>query len=373
MGRGGWMVTVALACVGVGAALAAGETPAEMPLVAVERGLRAPPATGLLVVAVAPGTQAMEHGIVPGTVLTSYGGVPTGSVEALRGALGKAGTEAVEVSLVAPDGGERTVSLQPGSIGIADMRPVRAGEAVEDLPPDSGLEISFVPLGPLADEWYRFLIDGKHVGFEHGSFSISDAIVSGSREVAFDGGERWGVNHMAAEVEVLWGEHVLPSRTTWTNLRNGWRGEAQAGADAAERRWDVTWHHAEDRIERFAWLLPEGLPIVPTYLVEYVARALPPREGACFRYRPIEEGMGQTGLPSALVVVGEEEIGIDGGTVATWRVEQRRLGGSQAVRYWIDGERRARRIEYGPGVVAELVATRDEAVAGLPESVRPRR
>ena len=346
----------------------------EMPLLAVERALGAPKATGLLVVAVSPGSQAIEQGITPGTILTTYDGDKIDGVDALRAAMGRTAADGdpVEVTCVAPDGTTRAVSLRPGPIGIADVRAVRSGAPGAALPEDTGVALSFVPVARPEGEWFRFLLEGKHVGFEYGTFSISDARITSSREVAFDGGQRWGVNRMAVEVEVYWGETVVPWRTTFANLLNDWRGEGQRGTGEDSTRWDVAWHHAPDSEEHFAWRLPDDLPLVPSYLVEYLARAMPRKAGACFVYRPLHEGMGQTGLPCALVVVGPEEIEVGGEAVDTWCVEQRELGATGPVRYWVDAEHRARRIDYRGGAVAELATSRESALEGLPGTLAPR-
>jgi len=155
----GLLVLTVLACCGV---VRAGDDAREMPMLAVERALGAPRASGLLVVALAPEGQAVEQGITPGTILTTYGGASLGSVEALRAAMAAAAPDAgsVEVACVAPDGTGRTVALRPGPIGIADLRPVREGEAAPALPDDTGVGFSFVRVVRPDGEWYRFLLGG---------------------------------------------------------------------------------------------------------------------------------------------------------------------------------------------------------------------
>ena len=52
------------------------------------------------------------------------------------------------------------------------------------------------------EQWYRFVIDGKHVGYEHIRLEhdAEKKLIRSISEVAFDGGEQWGLNHFIVTV-----------------------------------------------------------------------------------------------------------------------------------------------------------------------------
>ncbi len=335
----------------------------ELPLTQLEDALRAPPATGVMVSAVAPGSQAAMAGLRQGEVIVSYGAMPTPDLPSLEAAKKAAeGSESVDVVVAGPEG-PRTVRLAPGSLGI-NVFPVRKGEPVTPLPSATVTSFDFAALsaGPVED-WYAFTFaGGPKVGFEHSRLSLAHGRLLLRREVAFDGGEEWGLNHFdvfvaadAAPAPEAFATRFVVPLTMFT----------ADGRRADDGRWIVTQDSDPVTLEH-----PRDLPRIPTYLVESLALFLPREPGACFHFRPLVEARGAVTLASALVAVGEEEVSMPGGTKRLFRVEQRPLGGAVAGTYWIGPEGRIERTDYGGPVVFRC--SREEALAGLAEGLTPR-
>jgi hypothetical protein len=135
---------------------------------------------------------------------------------------------------------------------------------------------------------------------------------------------------------------------------------------AGGESFSVTWPDAEPRREQ----VPADLPMVPSYLVESLAGFMPREKDACLRFRALNEGFGSTGLPAALVCVGEEEIDHRGAKVKAWRYEQRMLGGGVAGTYWVGEDRTSVRVDWGGAVGVR--APKAEALADLHEDLKPR-
>ena len=168
----------------------------------VEQALASPQATGLLVTRVVDGTQAAEAGLLAGDVLTTYGGQTVGSIDALKAAMQAVAAETVDVLVVRRDGSEKTFSLKPGPMGV-QLAPVEKGKGVEPLPPATKVAFDFSSLAQAPhDDWYAFTMNGERIGFEHGVSRLEDGKLVMRREVAFDGGEQWGVNHFDVTVVV---------------------------------------------------------------------------------------------------------------------------------------------------------------------------
>jgi hypothetical protein len=326
-----------------------------------ERALLDPPATGVMVTGVGPDSQAAQAGILLGDVIVSYGGRAVPDLEALNGAKESfEGAEQVELVLAGP-GGERTVLLRPGPIGV-NCQPVVKGVPAAVLPPATVTGFDFSPLSrePF-DDWYAFSLDGEEkVGFEHGRLALTLGKLVLHREVAFDGGETFGVNHFDVTAIAVAGPAPDVFAVRFASPPSGFlaTGRALGGARWLDRRGGVSTVITH----------PTDLPRIPTYLVESLAAFLPREPGACFHFRPIVEGSGQAGLRSALVAVGEEEVRAGGEVARAFRVEWRTLGGAASGTYWFDGPGHALLVDYGGAMATRT--TREKALEGLPESIR---
>ena len=134
----------------------------ETPVDPLEQALKSPAATGLMVREVIAGSQAEALGFAVGDVLVSYDGVPTPTIDALRGAIGGAVEKpSVLLKVVKADGSEHTYTLQAGPIGV-QLMPVTKGAGVGPLPPATDVRFDFASLAKKPhDDWYRFELAGQ--------------------------------------------------------------------------------------------------------------------------------------------------------------------------------------------------------------------
>jgi hypothetical protein len=337
-----------------------------------EAALRDPPATGMMVTNVVAGSQAAALGVRRGDVLVSYDGTPTTSIEEVSAAKEAAG-EKETVTLVFARGGERlSITFLPGSMGLFLM-PVRKGEAAPPLPPATGVEFDFSSLAdePL-DLWYAFTLDGTtKVGFEHSVVTLDESgrLIS-RREVAFDGGEQWGLNHFDVTVATTAGRWPELLRTRFVNGLTGWTGEGQLEeAEDGSAEWRFSWKNPETD-ESGEFRNASAPDFVPGYLVETLAAFMPREKGACIRFRTVGESTGVPGMPAALLCAGRVEIEHGGGTVMAWLFEQHQLGGQIVGRYCVDDAGRVLLADYG--AAKARLTTRELALAGLAEGLVPR-
>ncbi|MDJ0522825.1 MAG: PDZ domain-containing protein [Planctomycetota bacterium] len=338
----------------------------------VERALRKPPATGLLVTFAFDGGQAWGLGVRPGDVITSYAGKPVATLEQLAAAKKALKPDTTAVPCVLQRGAKQlTIEMKPGPLGVS-LTPVTKDKPAPPLPKATLKTLDYARLGATRREvWYRFTLDGKtQVGFEHGVLTRKNGMVTLRHEVGFDGGQRWGKNHQAVDVLARGGSGFVAETTRYENLLNGWVGEgARLEQEDAAPHWKVIWPPADGKPVTRRIALPADLPIFPTYLVSAIIELLPRQKGACIHYRPLNEGMGTVGLASALHVVGEETIEHDGKKVETWRVELRELGGALKTTWWLGASGRPLKIDYGGAQT--FLSTKEKVLAGLPEGLRP--
>jgi len=342
-------------------ALAAEPTTAD-PLM---EALANPPATGMLVTSVVPETQAAKLGVKPGDVLVSYDGVAIESIPQLS-QVKAAATGAVKAVFARKDT-SFTVSFAPGSIGI-HLVAVKKGEAPK-LAPATNVEFDFSSLdGKPRDDWFAFTFDGKTVaGFEHDRVRLLSGRLHIQREVAFDGGERWGLNHFAVTVVASAEKRPQTLRTTFIGPLAKMRasGEIRRAPDGT-----AEWYHRADTedasiVKRF----PMPANMMADYLIETLASFMPREKGACIHFRPFVESRGQLNLPSALVCTGSEEIQYQGETVQVWRMERQGLGGESTATYYVDGEGR---ILIGDYIGVKVFrTTKEEALSGLNPKLLP--
>jgi len=311
-----------------------------------EAALRDPPATGLLILRVEEGSQAAAKGMRAGDVLVSYDGVEVADLEALRAAIGAAaGKAALPCVLVRPSGERVELELAPGRIGVSlsPVEKVNLGDATEKA------------------------------GYEHAVLRLEGGKLIVRREVAFDGGEQYGLQHFDVTITAIAGATPIAVALRFVTPLTGWVGEAELILrEDGRRAWRMTSQAPGQPEQGSESTAPDRLPLLPTYFLETLATFMPRSEGACVHFRAVEDGSGELLFPSALVVVGEEKVDlVDGARAKAWRIEHRRLGGVVAGTFWVDGRGRKLKSEFGGGARAFLV-TREEALKGVPDRLKPR-
>jgi hypothetical protein len=113
-------------------------------------------------------------------------------------------------------------------------------------------------------------------------------------------------------------------------------------------------------------VIPAGVGVLPSYLMDLVAAAAPAVPGEITRCSLLHESDCRIVPGYVLKCRGAEQIDVSGEMFETLRYELvREVAGAGEVRQgeaWVDRNRRIRKMDYG-GPIA-LIATRDEALAG---------
>ncbi len=353
--------------------LAAPARAEETPVERVERVMEAPPATGLIVTGVGADSEAAHRGVRAGDVLTAYDGVPTRTLEALTKAKRVAAQTlgaTVTLELTRPGGEAVSLPIGTGVLGI-QVLPVTKGRPATNLPPATAVTFAVDRLRshPL-DEWFGFRFPpAPKVGFEHGILTVEGDAVHLRREVAFDGGRNWGLNHFDVTVTMDGADPLKVRKVTYAYpLQNFQSTGRPVRREDGTLLWYTDWTgrneetgEAESGAEEIA--LPTDLPIVPSYFVEALASLVEKQDGACFHFRPLSEGDGVPGLKSALIVVKKEDVAEGDAHVGAWRVEQRRAGGQVVGVYWIADDGRTIRADYGGPVAYRR--SKEEATSNI--------
>jgi len=191
------------------------------------------------------------------------------------------------------------------------------------------------------------------------------------REVAFDGGAEWGVNHF--DVTVVLTAEAAPQMVSFSfyNPITGYSGEgvrAKAVEGHAILRYTHTAHVGGPTTVEHP--LPGDLPAIPTYVVETLACFMPREKGACFHYRPITDGSGEIGRPSALVVHGEEEVEIGDATLKAVKVQIHAFGGAPSSAFWVSEAGRVVKADYTGAV--STAAAKEDCLRDLHHGLQPR-
>lgn len=364
------LIVALIGLVALGAARTeAGE---EATLLEVERILESPPATGLVMVRVVEGGAAHEAGIRAGEILLGYDEKETRTLQALKKAMAVAEQsrkKEVPLEVLGRDGTVRETVVAPGRLGV-DLLPVEKGKSAAGLPAPTPVRFDLERLEKIPiDDWYGFTMGGgPKVGFEHARLELKDGKLHYRREVAFDGGRQYGLQHFDVAIVAAPGatpqavslRFAYPLADALSEGRFVRKGETVEWVVAYRYREEETGKTIEGK-DRVA--LPVDLPLVPTYFVEVLAALMEKKEGAAFHYRPTMDAQGTPMLRSALVVVGKEPVAIGEDTIPAWRVEQRRMGGQTAATYWVDDQGKVLRSDYG-GPIA-TISTYEEATRGI--------
>ncbi|GEM_PF-4796809 len=332
--------------------------------------MASPTSTGLLVTDVDAGTQANTIGLASGDILVSYDGRPIPDPQALQAAIAAAKEKKTVALEVDRQGEARKFDLTVGlKIGIAIL-PVQKGVAIDPLPPDSAPKLDWGRFDAPGELWMSFYESGKKAGFEHVTWARKDGVLTLRHEVAFDGGEAWGLNHFLVDSELSTGERGGGLKSRFENPLTHLVSEGSVVNDpkAPSAGWETTITPPDtkepEKVRRSA---PGDL--IPTYDILFVAQALPRAEGTAYRFSPVEEVTGKIMHSSALVVVGRQKAKLADRKLEGWQVEWRLIGRPANV-YWLDDQGALLGVSYGDAFA--IPSTKEEALAGLHPDLKPR-
>ncbi len=327
--------------------------------------LEAPPATGLAVLFVEPGSQAEEVGIQRGDILLEYAGAPVASLDDLRRQAG--GLAAASTAKIVSKGQERSVEVRPGKLGL-NVIAVKKGQPTELRPPATNVKFDFAALekAPL-DLWYNFYIDGRKCGVERHRLSVKDGELLLYSRVAFDGGPLWGVNDFKVEVVASAESRPLLKRTRFEFVPAGAVTEGRRGEtkDAQGLPWQIrkTGGGKPDRVSET--VLP--VDAMADYLLAQLAAFMPIEKGACWHASATIEASGEVIGPAGLLCAGTDTLEVDGEASACARFEMHAMGRITRAS-WVDAKSRLVRSDYNGAV--SMLTTRERALAALPESLK---
>ena len=327
-----------------------------------------PGATGLVITRFTPEAQAAQLGLQVGDIIVSYAGKPMRTQAELLATV-KDGTADAAVE-VRRDGKPIIVTAKPGKLGVY-MTQVEAGKTLA-LPPDTAVVFSTVRLrtGPI-DTWYDFIIDGKKAGAEHARIELTGDRVTIAVEVMFDGGEKWGLNHMI-ETGVLDVSGPVPRVVTQNHEALGDFRSSGRWKDATT--WELTLDAKDEAgtpIHEVTTSTPTG-PLINDYSFSYLPAMMPVTEGACHHTRTVPATEAQPTGWSALLVLAPEEIRIGADAVRLVRIEQRSLRSTGWVAWVKDGEVVKHDYSGGQGTTISVKTSKEQALAGLNPKLVPR-
>lgn len=334
------------------------------------RVMASPTSTGLLITDVDAGSQANTIGLASGDILVSYDGAATPDPKALKQAI-DAAKEKETVGIEVDRRGEtRKFELKTKEkIGIAIL-PVEKGVAIDPLPVDTAPKLYWSRFDAPGELWMSFYEGGKKAGFEHLAWTRKDGVLSLRHEVAFDGGEAWGLNHFLVDAELSTGERAGGLTSRFENPLTHFTSEGGIFNDpkAPTAGWETTVSPTEGKEpEKTRHLAPGDL--VPTYDILFVAQALPRVKDTAYRFSPVDEVTGKIMHASALVVAGRQKAKLADREIEGWQVEWRLIGRPANV-YWFDDQGALLGVSYGDAFA--LPSTKEEALAGLHPDLKPR-
>ncbi|MBE7464781.1 MAG: PDZ domain-containing protein [Planctomycetes bacterium] len=327
--------------------------------------LEAPPATGLMVLFVEPGSQAEEVGIRRGDILLEYAGAPVASLDDLRRQAG--GLAEASTAKIISKGQERSVEVRPGKLGL-NVIPIKKGQPTALRPPATDVKFDFSALekAPL-DLWYNFYIDGRKCGVERHRLSVKDGELLLYSRVAFDGGPQWGVNDFKVEVAATAEPRPRLKRTRFefvpaAAVTEGRRGEAK---ETPGLPWQLRKTGGGKPDRESETLLPDDA--MADYLLAQLAPFMPIEKGACWHASAVIEASGEVIGPAGLLCAGTDTLEVDGEASACARFETHAMGRITRA-CWVDAKSRLVRSDYNGAV--SMLTTRERALATLPESLK---
>lgn len=328
-------------------------------------------ATGVLITRLVPGSQGEQLGLRLGDIITTYASKPITTPDDLIAAVSANTTS--EVPVVAKRGEQTvTITAKPGKLG-ANISAVEAGKHWE-LPPAT--DVSFASerlLKAPIDAWYAFVIDGKKVGAEHARLERVGDRLTVTVEVLFDGGEKWGLNHMI-ETGVLDVSGPIPRVLTQHHEGPLW-GNVSSGKWKDAETWELTLSGKNEDGSPFHEVesSPAHGPLINDYsFANLTALMTPSTPGTCFHSRTFISNRAKPNAWSAWLVIGPETIEVGNRKVDAVRMERRMLMSNAGIAWVANGEVVKHDYSGGQGTTIAYKTTKEKALEGLDPKLVPR-
>jgi hypothetical protein len=336
-----WTVCLSIAGVVAVGAPARGQMSREETADRIGPILAVPPATGLLIFEVIPGSQAEKAGFRVGDVLTHYDGQPVANIEQLVRLAGAAIKENREHILVTAKRGVEDLEAEfdPAPLGVRLVAVNREGGRTL-WRPETRYEPDGRPLAQLVAEghrWELLMHGGEVLGWSHAF------VAERGKRLILRAQSRLDSKHMNEKRDVV----VTFSRNKYLSPRSI--------RLKSKETLVLDLHYDSGKLtgERVGVPVSAEAPAdcVSSYLAGHVAAMMPLKPGACLRCSALEPASLVAAPFADICCVGEQPFEVAGKTVKTWHFEQT-IFGKTVAQFWIDENRRIVQTLYSNGVKA---------------------
>jgi hypothetical protein len=346
------------------------------PFARLEEMLADPPADGMFLTFVTPGSPAAEVGFRPGDIVVKVGDTPvTGSQEFYRG-LQPAGEDdkSRPVTVLRSDGEEAEIEVPLPFRGYAACAVKKGKRAWEDLP-DSDYEPDFSGLADGTEIWLRNSLEEERAGFERilirheGDEIHVDTLfrLGGEHE-----GETWDYRTHSLSRHRL-NRWLSVTRTSFAEGAPGeekLRGDMALGEDGVWRGRRGGPQGGEPEEVEFPSAAEN---LLTPYNVTLLPLTMPLAEGARVTFCGAGEGTALVSCRERMECVGKETVDVDGEEVEAWCFVWRHYGEyGESERFYVTDDRKLVRVDWGPnyGMCWAVNVPAAEVLDGVPEHVR---
>jgi hypothetical protein len=333
-----------------------------------ELALADPAATGMVALRIVSGSPAEKVGIRPGDILVSYHGEPVPDLPSIAAAKERAADREAVILRVNRRGEVLDLTVPPGRLGIY-LLPVTKGVAIPPLPKATVKRLSLAALADRPrEEWFSlYWGESDKLGYVKTTSRFAGGRLFVRTEHAFDQGDGTYRHSVLTVVLRVGADGTLTPEMTREELR-AYPPVRATGTLTSTGGRRLGWSY-RGPTRAFAGEIPTDS--IPVTALPVLAGFMPRKAGACMRFRPLYESVGEAALPGALVCTGSEEVELGGRSFVVFRYEWRELGSDVRAVYRIATDGRVIGADHGEGVMA-LSATREQALEGIPASYRPR-
>lgn len=356
---------IAVAAAMVGAAYAAADDPRDAVEQRIAPVLADPPASGLLIFEVLPGSQSDKAGFLPGDILFEYDGQPVARLSALEQLARAASKEGRGGLAVAVRRGEQELvaEFDAAPLGVR-LIPVKEHEPRVLWRPATGYEPDLAPLDRLLSEahrWELLVHEERVIGWAHSYLARP-----GDRGLFLRVQSRWhdaerGMSDKAEVVVAFERNRYLTP--TWLRLSRQEKPILEFDRTGGKLRGERAGVFVEADAPR---------DVVSSHLAGLVATTMPRRAAECLRCSLLDAASLAAAPFADVYCIGEEELAVPGRTAKAYRFDVSAFG-ERVASYWIDREGRLLASEHQGGIRAVLAERTAvfERFPDAPEQFRP--
>jgi hypothetical protein len=315
--------------------------------------LARPPATGLLITYLEPEGMAAKQGLEIGDIIVRYNRAAIADLDDLRAEHLKSGSPSREI---AARRGLRTVktSVALGPLGLRGVA-VAHGETYWRRLATKPYEPDFSGMLGDGETWYGFTRHGLPCGFERRRWrwTQNEMELATTTGLAVDRGQE----SVRVTQRLRTGDCLTCGAS---DFRTQGHGSTESAAACTGGHWSVVVNGKTITAD-----IPEEA--LPTQAMAIFASTLPFETGRAYNVIRIDECEYIPCYGYQMTCAGQEMVSGASGDERAWRFNLTEYGGQQMA-FWFNTSRQLIRAEYA-GLVS-AVATREEALTGLPDAIR---